>query len=232
MFGNCWLEAHPLPQIPVWLFAHSLAKGVWDNVMVYIKTLSVTVGRGICCEVGCSGSSSSANGCSLYLLRVTSHQEHCPFSPSNALISTAPTWRQIILLEFLGPRRQEGGVCVEWLTCCGMLKNQCAVDGSWAQDLSGSALSGHRALLRLLRHSAAMHILSCGFLLWPTCTCQPSFRDSSWFLAHHGLSLLSRMIMNLFTYFYMFSVISNHLGWEVEAAACVQFAVLDRNHLP
>ena len=134
--------------------------------MVYVKILSVTVGCwGICCKVGCFGSSSSANGCSLYLLCVTSHQEHCPFSPSNGLISTAPTWRQTILLEFLGPRRQEGGVCVEWLTCCGMLKNQCAVDGSWAGDLSGSALSGHGVLLGLFSTPVAVYCYA-HFELW------------------------------------------------------------------
>lgn len=88
----------------------------------------------------------------------------------------------------------------------------------------------------------------CFYLLWQsTATCtfwavvffsdqfppaHPSFRDSSWFLGHQGLSLLSRVIMNSVTYFYSFSVISNHLGQEGKAAARIQFAILDWNHLP
>ena len=69
--GNYWLEAPPLPQIPVWLYTLQ-QNGVWDNVMVYIIILSVTVGRGIHSEVGCFGSSSSTIRCSLFFLYVTS----------------------------------------------------------------------------------------------------------------------------------------------------------------
>ena len=142
-------------------------------------------GRGIYSEIGCFSSSSSTMRCSLFLLYVTSHQEHCPFSPSDNLISTAPTWRHILLLEFCGPRRQEGRECVEWLTGCSMLNNQCAVDDSWGRELPGSTFSRHGMLLLLFStHSAVYCYAHLG--LWSSCL--SSFHLPSFF---QGLLMVS-----------------------------------------
>ena len=135
--------------------------------------------------MGCFGSSSSTIRCSLFLLYVTSHQEHCPFSPSDNLISTAPTWRHILLLEFCGPRRQEGRACVELLTGCSMLNNQCAVDDSWGQELPGSAFSGHGVLLPLFSMPLAVYCYA-RLGLWSSCL--SSFHLPSFF---QGLLMVS-----------------------------------------
>ena len=164
---------------------HSLAKGVWDNVTIYTASSCQLLGQGDILRDRMFQQLIFHNQVLPFSPLCYQSPRTLSFSPSDNLISTAPTWRHILLLEFCGPRRQEGRECVEWLTGCSMLNNQCAVDDSWGRELPGSTFSRHGMLLLLFStHSAVYCYAHLG--LWSSCL--SSFHLPSFF---QGLLMVS-----------------------------------------
>ena len=161
---------------------HSLAKGVWDNVTIYTASSCQLLGQGDILR-------------DRMFQQLIFHNQVLPFSPlchqSPRTLSFSSIWQSYIHCSHLkaytpaGIRRQEGRECVEWLTGCSMLNNQCAVDDSWGRELPGSTFSRHGMLLLLFStHSAVYCYAHLG--LWSSCL--SSFHLPSFF---QGLLMVS-----------------------------------------